>query len=264
MRSPDSAFDLRAALTKELRAAADELDRSGLQPKGVHRFRVRLKRARALARVGAAGAPGLANVFNETARALMRTLSPLRDAAALPKAARRAAKRARKDERPALERVAEALELRLLALPPEDIEAVRTDIGHLIAMAKVWPEASPRQIARGAKRIAKRARAAWADSRGSNDAAHRHEWRKRIKDRQHAAAILGDAWPARRRLATCRKLGELLGRERDAALLLDLLEAAPALAGSEAAAAQAARGVRRRRKALAKRADALGRRLHAG
>ena len=82
MRSPGPAFDLRAALSRELRGAATALD-AGDKPKAIHQARVRLKRARALARVGHACAPGLSNVFNDSARAVMRTLAQVRDLAAL-------------------------------------------------------------------------------------------------------------------------------------------------------------------------------------
>ena len=49
MRSPGAAFDLRAALTQELSAAIEEIDTPIPRPAAVHRCRVRLKRARALA-----------------------------------------------------------------------------------------------------------------------------------------------------------------------------------------------------------------------
>ncbi len=91
MRSPGPAFDLRAALTDELRGAIDELDAIQRDPKSVHRCRVRVKRARALARVGHACAPGLSTVFVDSARALMRNLALARDPAALSEAAHIAA-----------------------------------------------------------------------------------------------------------------------------------------------------------------------------
>ncbi|MFN3465779.1 MAG: CHAD domain-containing protein, partial [Terricaulis sp.] len=86
MRSPGPAFDLRAALTEELRAAIDELETVQADPKAVHRCRVRVKRARALARIGRACAPGLSTVFVDSARSLMRNLALSRDQAALTEA----------------------------------------------------------------------------------------------------------------------------------------------------------------------------------
>ena len=70
MRGTAEAFDLRAALQAELAAAQDALALSDTA-QAVHRCRVSVKRARALARVGAIGAPGLAGLFNDAARALM-------------------------------------------------------------------------------------------------------------------------------------------------------------------------------------------------
>ncbi|HYD71906.1 MAG TPA: CHAD domain-containing protein, partial [Candidatus Binatia bacterium] len=87
MRSPGSAFDLRAAMALELNAAMEELDSRG-GPKALHRCRVRLKRARALARLGEVVAPGLASVFNESARSVMRTLAQAHDLVALADTAR--------------------------------------------------------------------------------------------------------------------------------------------------------------------------------
>ena len=68
MRSPAPAFDLRAALIGELRSALEQLDAADREPHAVHRCRVHIKRARALARVGRACAPGLANVYNTTSQ----------------------------------------------------------------------------------------------------------------------------------------------------------------------------------------------------
>ncbi len=93
MRSPGPAFDLRAALSEELRAAIDELEPAALKAKAVHHCRVRVKRARALARIGRSCAPGLSSVFVDSARALMRNLALARDPAALSEAARIAARK---------------------------------------------------------------------------------------------------------------------------------------------------------------------------
>ncbi len=90
MRSPGSAFDLREALCEEVRGAIQALEGGDGGKKAVHAARVRLKRARALARVGHAFAPGLAAVFNDSARAIMSSLAEARNLAALAKAARAA------------------------------------------------------------------------------------------------------------------------------------------------------------------------------
>jgi hypothetical protein len=263
MRSPGSAFDLRAALSDELRAAIEELDASMARPKAVHRCRVRVKRARALARIGRVGAPGLSGVFNDTARGVMRTLAQARDLAALADAARALGRKSGRKAAVALETAAANLDALRMASPGLNTEAARAGLKDLLALAMVWPEASPRQIRRGARRIIRRARLARRRSFHAKDAPPRHEWRKREKDRFYAALLLEDAWPGPRRRKLGARLGEALGEEHDILLLLEHLEAAPDLAGADKAPARAARALQQRRKTLARRADRLGARLHA-
>lgn len=263
MRSPEPAFDLRAGLTRELRAALEELDDVANDPKAVHRCRVRLKRARALSRVGYVGAPGLSEVFNDSARAVMHALAHARDVAALGETARKLAKKTKRKEAAALSTLAEALAARCAPLDELDIETIRAGVKDLLALAQVWPEASPRQIRRGARRVAKRARRAHRRGSASEQIAPRHEWRRREKDRLYAALLLDAEWPRRRRLTLGDRLGDVLGKERDALLLLHCLEQSPHLAGSPKAAARVYRAVMRRARRLAARADALGAELHA-
>lgn len=265
MRSPGAAFDLRATLSDEIRTALDAL-REAPKPKAVHRCRVHLKRARAVARVGREVAPGLSSVFNDAARALMHALSEARHITALADAARDAARGlSRRKARP-LRAVADALDLRAGHLPPMDLDAIAAGLRDLLAMAQVWPEASPRQIQKGAAHIVRRARKARRLGQGSRLPTRRHEWRKCEKDRLFAATLLDTAWPSHRprRLKANEALGEALGRERDAILLAESVAQQPMLAGSDKAARRAAKSIARRLKKLARRADALGDRLHAG
>src|SRR5262249_45532577 len=146
MRSPGAAVDLRAALSEEIRGAMHELNTAIEQPKAMHRCRLHLKRARALARVGRAVAPGLAAVFNESARGRLHTLAQARDLAALAEAARAVGKKSSKKERTALGAVASTLDAHRAALPPLDLEQVRGGLRDLQALAQVWPEASERQL----------------------------------------------------------------------------------------------------------------------
>src|SRR5690349_17515561 len=115
MRSPGATFDLRASLAEELREALTEIEGAPSR-KAVHRCRVRLKRARALARVGRAVAPGLAAVFNDSARAVMRSLAQARELAALADAARSVAKSSGKKRATALAHLADALDTQRRAL----------------------------------------------------------------------------------------------------------------------------------------------------
>ncbi|MEZ6022282.1 MAG: CHAD domain-containing protein [Hyphomonadaceae bacterium] len=263
MRHPGAAFDLRAALTDELQGALGELDGAPSR-RAVHRCRVHLKRARALARVGRACAPGLSKVFNDSARAIMHALAQSRDLAALADTARDVAEKSSKKAGAALNAAAEALDRERRALPPLDVEMARAGIRDLTALAQVWPEASARQIKRGALRIARRARWACHDGHGAKEPSQRHEWRKREKDRLYAAALLGKSWPdgRARRLKRSEALGEALGRERDLLLLIDRIEHRPDQAGEHVK--RALKVLSKRRRTCAKRADALGARLHAG
>ncbi|MGH6951212.1 MAG: CHAD domain-containing protein [Vitreimonas sp.] len=263
MRTPGQAFDLRAALWDELRAAMDELEASRGEPRAVHRCRVRVKRARALARVGSAGAPGLADVFNDTARGVMRTMAPARDLAALAETARTMSRKTKPRGGAALDRVAESLEAVRVASPALNMEATRAGLKDLLALAMVWPEASARQIKRGAERVVRRARRARRRGFKAKHAGPRHEWRKREKDRFYAVLLLDDAWPCARRRKLGQRLGETLGEEHDVRLLLDRIEAAPSLAGEDKAPQRAVKALRRRCKRLARRADRIGWRLHA-
>jgi hypothetical protein len=263
MRSPGAAFDLRAALAQELNAAIEEIDTPTPQPAAVHRVRVRLKRARALARVGKAGAPGLSTVFNDSARALMHTLTQTRDLAALAKTARTVAKKEKKKSAQALIAAAEALEAEREALPPLDVEAARASLRDLTALAQVWPEPSARQIRKGAKRIARKARAAFTDTIGVKGVLQRHEWRKREKDRAFAAELLDGAWPGKNRHRQGEKLGDVLGEERDAVLLAERLPSLPVAEVAPKAAKKALKALKERASQMRKRASRLGEAVHA-
>jgi hypothetical protein len=257
MRSPETAFDLRAALSRELRAAIAQLDHAADKPKAVHRCRVRLKRARALARVGRACAPGLSSVFNDSARSVMRLLAQARDPHALVEAARLAAKKAHGKTAQTINELSQTLAAEAAAAAPLDVEAARAGLKDLLALAQVWPEASARQIRKGAVRVGRRARAARREGKGSEASAQRHEWRKREKDRLYAALLLGKSWPGQRRRKIGEKLGDVLGHERDALLLVDRLRSDPALGGEGKPARRAFKALRRRCAKLAHRADRL-------
>ncbi len=261
MRSPEPAFDLRAALADEMRAAIDELETIRTGPRAVHRTRVRVKRARALARVGQVCAPGLSAVFIDTARSLMRNLALARDPAALSEAARAAAKKSGKRTAAALEMTAAAIEEAARSHPDLNLEAARAGLKDLLALAQVWPEASHRQIKRGARRLDREARRARRRGLASVDPAARHKWRMREKDRFFASNILKDAWPGKCRRKTAEKIGAALGIERDALLLMERLVAEPEIAGDGRGLRRALKVLNRRRAKSARRADALAARM---
>ncbi len=254
---------MRAALTDELRIAMEQLESATLDARAVHQCRVRVKRARALARLGSVSAPGLSSVFVDSARGLMRNLALSRDTDALGEAAKSAAKKAGKQTAAAFATVAQSIQETATSHPHLNIEAARSALKDLLALAQVWPEASHRQIRRGAKRLERRARRARERGIDSVDPVRRHEWRKREKDRAFAASVLDDAWPGKRRRKTAEKIGDALGGERDALLLMERLVAEPELAGEEKALRRALKTLNRRRARMARRANALAERMPA-
>lgn len=266
MLSPGPNFDLRATLSAEVRAALATIEEIDADAKAVHRCRVRIKRARAVARIGRACAPGLSAVFDDTARAVMHAMAQERELSALAGAAREMAKRTGKKSARALDAVAARLDAARLALPALDQERVRADLRDLLALAQVWPEASRRQIRKGVERVLARARRARQRGCGAAAPGRRHRWRRREKDRLYATLRLGAAWPRarRRRRKTAANLGKLLGKERDALLLIKRVEADPALAGGEKHAQRARAALLKQWRRFARRADALGAKLHAG
>jgi hypothetical protein len=194
----------------------------------------------------------------------MRNLALARDPAALSEAARTAARKGGRQTATAFETVANAIEETATSGPSLNLEAARAGLKDLLALAQVWPEASHRQIRRGAKRLDRCARRARERGVESVDPVLRHKWRMREKDRTFAADILGDAWPGKRKRKTGEKIGDALGGERDALLLMERLVAEPELAGEDKAVRRALKVLNRRRARLARRADKLAERMQAG
>lgn len=257
MRPPGPAFDLSAALTAEIRAAQATLATS-LSAKAVHHCRVQLKRARALARLGRVGAPGLAAVFDDSARAAMHLLAAAREHSALAAVARQAANSAPEKAATALHATADRLEYAPAPTPAAALEAALKD---LHALAQVWPDASSRQIIRGAEDIVRRARRARRRGLENDDIAKRHTWRRREKERLYAVEALGRDWPRRRLRKRAARLVDMLGKERDTLLLIERLNGAPLIANDEALPKSALKALRRQAKRLRQRADTLGRKL---
>lgn len=193
----------------------------------------------------------------------MNSLALTRELTALADTARAAAKGQSKKRARALLAAAEALEAERAALPRLDVEAARTGINDLLSLAQVWPEPSARQIKKGAKRLARKARDAFSEGRGEKEITARHEWRKREKDRLFAVMLLEGAWPEKRRQRRCERVGDLLGKERDTLLLGQRIAANPDLAGTPKSAKRARRALGKRAGRLSRQADRLGKRLHA-
>lgn len=258
MRSPGQPFDLRAALAEEVRAAQEEVAAAAEDIDAVHRARVRLKRARAVARVGADAAPGLQSLFDQSARSVMRCLAQARAYAALAAAARDASKRAPKKAAAGLVNAAHGLDSALRTAPAPDYQGINNALRDLLALAQVWPETSARQIVRGCRELARQAKRARRRALGDAGPSARHIWRKCESDRRHAIMVLGEAWPRRRGLRKSTRVVAALGRERDAALLIARIKKAPALAGDDDGARRACKVLKRRKRKFADRANAVG------
>lgn len=251
------AFGWKTALIGEIAAAERALSDTD-HDQAIHQTRVRLKRVRTLTRL-AAGLGG-ASAVSRSARALKYTLSGWRDLAALESAARTTATGARKKGAAALIDIAARLSQARLTLGSPAIDDLSAAIAQLRADAAALPDLTVRDVRRGAKRVAKDARRAWKRAVRSADVEARHRWRRREKDRLYAAAILGDAWPAKRRRRLNDALGDILGQERDARLLLERLKSEPAPHTPAAKAAR--RALKRAIRRLKARSDRLGARLH--
>lgn len=264
MRSPGDGFQLREALKREVAAAIAALETDPMHPKAVHKCRISIKRARALARIGAVAAPGLAGVFQSVARQAKASLAGAREPAALSEAARAIAARQPKQRATALTRIADALDAENASGAGDDIERAKASLRDLAALAQVWPETSRRQIHKGAERVARRARTAAKRGRKARNPERRHAWRKREKERFYALSILAKDWPHKRRRRASERLGDLLGRERDALLLAERIGADPALSGDAKTAKRALRALLKQASRLGARADELGARVHAG
>lgn len=252
---PARTFDWKAALVAEIEAAGRALADAD-HDQAIHLTRVRLKRVRTLARLG--GAHGI----SRSARALKYALSGWRDLAALENAARSTAIGARRKGAAALIDIAARLSQARLTLGAPAVEDLAAAIDKLRHDAVALADIAPATVTKGARRIAHDARRAWRRAAQSSNVDARHRWRRREKDRLYAAALLGDAWTTKRRRRLNDALGETLGQERDARLLLTRLKAEPAPHSPAAKAAR--RALKRAIRKLARKADRLGVRLHRG
>lgn len=231
-RAAATGLDLRRALMAELRAA--EAAFTTLAPdRALHAGRVRLKRARALARIAIHAAPWTARRLNRGAREIMRSLSAARDLDALIAVADAMAAAKTKRVRIGMAQVAAALKARRAGLGRPHLADAAHDVRGLLALAKALPMLDNDDITHGLARLDARARRGFRRAQRSLEAQARHWWRKREKDRLFAHDVTEMARTAHRaaqkRGRCCAKLCDLLGRERDTTLLLALVNANPAM-----------------------------------
>ncbi|MGH8947124.1 MAG: CHAD domain-containing protein [Acidimicrobiia bacterium] len=99
----------------------------------------------------------------------------------------------------------------------------------------------------------------------SGDAADFHSWRKRVKDLRHQMEFLVPLWPETvvALAGTLNRLGELLGEDHDLAALMELLADQPDLAPNSRERSLFSALANQRRRELQFAAEVLGRRVYA-
>lgn len=251
--------DLTRLLLAEL-AAAEAAFLHLAPERAVHTGRVRLKRARAIARIAMPTAPWTARRINTMAADIMDALSAARDRQALADLAERFAQKAKPKSAKAFHAVAAAL-LNHHSIAAPDLAHAAQETRKLVAMARALPALNADDIATGLERLSRRAEKAKRTGRGSRIEALRHTWRKREKDMHYALQMVTKTrGPAlAKKDARHAALGEVLGLERDAMVLRDWLEGREGRAALKPKArARAQKLLAKRIKRLANKADRLG------
>jgi hypothetical protein len=255
--APGPQYDARAAFLAALFAAEASLQAPELVT-AVHGARVNLKRARAIARLGAM------KTARRGARAVLKVLEPARDLAALAGVAAKAERRTRGKAAKGLACVAAALRAEMAAANAKlDLAEIQSKLRALIADSARLQK-TPIDPTLAATDQVKLTERAWRGARRANNLEARHTWRQREKDRAWAQATLGNLWPAGVRARShCRaRLTAALGVERDVRLLARMLKEKPHLAGTKSGARAARRALKKMARRYRDRADRLGARLH--
>jgi CHAD domain-containing protein len=256
-------FALGPAIRQELTQAAAAL--ADADPtRAVHQGRVRLKRARALARLAAPSLDGPARAFNAAARTVLARLSAARDLDALEACARGLMHRARAAQAEGLALLIRHIAHTRAAMPAPNITDALDGVAGLAGACAEWPVLNESAVRLGVARMTRRAGRSFLRALDRTNEERRHDWRKREKDRAYAIELLGLAWPSgvKRRRRRAKRLATALGAERDVLLLRAY---ARTLAGEDRAKVKPAlRLLTRQHRRLAAQADRLGRALHRG
>lgn len=262
-RTARIGFALGPAIRHELAQAAAALaDADPAQ--AVHQGRVRLKRARALARLAVPSLDGPARGFNAATRTVLARLSAARDLDALEACARSLTHRARAAQAEGLALLIRHIAATRAAAPAPDIAAALDSVADLSAQCADWPVLTESAVRLGVARMTRRAGRSYLRALDHINEDRRHDWRKREKDRAYALELLGMAWPqgVKRRRRRAKRLAGALGAERDVLLLRAY---ARTLAGEDRRIVKPAlRLLNRQHRRLAAQADRLGRSLHRG
>ncbi|MGM4911940.1 CHAD domain-containing protein [Rhizobium sp. 768_B6_N1_8] len=243
---PEADFtdEFRSTAEEQLKRAITVLDK---RPEGaheaIHAFRKNIKRLRSLYRLVSREVPEFQKRENARLRETARSLSAIRDAAAIVGTARYLQDNARNlEEAEALGRIVSILEARRdwMAEAESGLEErlhdaagkLREAIAALddVAFDKSHRK-NARMLAKSWRRTASRAREALDACQEDTAAGDFHELRKRSYDYRLYHALLRDLWPsamkAKRDFA--KDLVERLGHINDLAVLSGLVEAEPQL-----------------------------------
>jgi CHAD domain-containing protein len=248
-------------LRAEIAIAQAELAAERAKPSeaAVHGVRKRLKMARTMARLLRAPLGDRAEKVSGALREAAQALGALRDAAVMVGTAGTLATKLK----PGSERVVLA---RIGARAAGAAKRRHADVGRAeSALAEAARALEPvrlgpaadRDVHAAAARVYARARRAFRAAKAEPSTEALHEWRKRVKDRLHAARLFAERWPERRARDEARldRLGDLLGRDHDFAVLAERL---PQRSGP---ARRLAVRLERKREKLHRRAFKLGAKL---
>ncbi|WP_160009349.1 CHAD domain-containing protein [Rhizobium sp. 18055] len=238
---PDRDFksQFRKVARRQLRHAIKILDE---RPQGldqaIHEARKRLKRVRSLYRLVSSEMPKFSARENARLRGIAKSLSTLRDAAALVETATYLHDRARDtDEAEALGRIVGVLGARRdqIAAAQSDPQAMAADTVCALKKAiaalddislKGGHRRHGRIVARGWDDAIRKARKALAACEGHVSTEAFHTLRKRAQDYRAYHTLLNPLWPAAMvaKYNAATGLIDLLGRVNDLELLCDLVE----------------------------------------
>ncbi|NEK16571.1 CHAD domain-containing protein [Rhizobium leguminosarum] len=243
---PDADFTkaFRSVATEQLERAVTIL---GERPDGaheaIHSFRKNLKRLRSLYRLVAREVPDFQAQENARLRDTARSLSAIRDAAALIGTAEYLQHAARgSEESEALGRIVTILEGRRdwMAQAESSLEQRLAETSDVLKQAITALDAvsfdgghrkNARMLAKSWRRTARKAKAALAACHGEASADDFHDLRKRTYDYRLYHALLRDVWPGamKAKRDAAKELVEDLGHIHDLTVLSELVEAEPQL-----------------------------------
>jgi len=244
--SENFAQEFKAVGTEQLNLAIAALtERPNGLLEAIHDARKHFKRLRSLHRLAATDVPAFRQAENARIRDMAKTLSTFRDATALVEVSEYLQRHAENsEERAALKRIGKILAARRdrLAADEKPLEesvakAIATCGQALEALSHVTFEddgdRSAKHLAKGWRRMLKRAAAARDACRDTTDAHLFHELRKRCQDYRYYLDLLQPLWPSamHAKRVEVTEVVDLLGHYNDLALLSWLVNEQPDLFG---------------------------------